>query len=92
MLDNFSKSTKGSSALSKLVNEHFKSQGSADTAKAAGPGVDGIGSGMETPAAKIANQEIIMEALMRKYEDEMQSPVQGFLFGNLVTSMLIQVA
>jgi hypothetical protein len=85
MLDNFSKSTKGSSVLSKVLGE-IQSTGTPNNMTS-----DANSSGGQISAEKLANQEQIMEALMRRYEEEMQSPVQGFLFGNLVTSMLIQV-
>jgi hypothetical protein len=32
-----------------------------------------------------------MELLMRQYEDEMRRPITALVFGNLVTTMLIQV-
>lgn len=32
-----------------------------------------------------------MDGLMERYEEEMKNPIQGFLFGSLMTSMLIQM-
>jgi hypothetical protein len=33
----------------------------------------------------------VMDGLMVRYEEEMKNPIQGFLFGSLMTSMLIQM-
>jgi hypothetical protein len=33
----------------------------------------------------------IMEAVMHSYEDELKAPITGLVFGNLMTTMLIQV-
>lgn len=35
--------------------------------------------------------DAIMEILMKNYESELKTPVTGFLFGNLMTTMLIQM-
>ena len=42
-------------------------------------------------SAEPFEEGIVMEALMRAYEKEMKTPIQGLLLGNLMTAMLIQM-
>ena len=39
----------------------------------------------------LANETAAMESLMRTYEKQLQSPIYGMLYGNLMTAMLIQM-
>lgn len=49
------------------------------------------GQSMPSPSNNSLTTDAIMEILMRNYESELKTPVTGFLFGNLMTTMLIQM-
>ena len=46
---------------------------------------------MSGPPSESFEEGAVMEALMRAYEKEMKTPIQGLLLGNLMTAMLIQM-
>ena len=46
---------------------------------------------LETKESSLANESAAMETLMRTYEKQLQSPIYGMLYGNLMTAMLIQM-
>lgn len=46
---------------------------------------------VESKEASLANESAAMETLMRTYEKQLQSPIYGMLYGNLMTAMLIQM-
>ena len=41
--------------------------------------------------AATINETAAMESLMRTYEKQLQNPIYGMLYGNLMTAMLIQM-
>lgn len=63
-----------------------------------GSGTDSAGSTVTRPgpaASKLAAEEFspeqAMAALMTAYERELQAPIKGLVFGNLMTALLIQM-
>lgn len=82
-----SRSTGGSSNSS---NIHTSEVGGAQSMHTAG-GSDPTSKLAATLVAAEFSPEQAMAALMTAYERELQSPVQGVLFGNLMTAILIQM-
>lgn len=99
MLDDFSKSNQGIrliQQLQKTLNDIGE--------RASNVAASAVGSNTLIPLETLPNDhhllnnttshfstEEAMDALMKSYEKELQNPIQGILFGNLMTAMLIQM-
>lgn len=67
--------------------------GGPGSSTASGSSASGIrpGSSVDRLAAEEFSPEQAMAALMTAYERELQAPVKGLVFGNLMTALLIQM-
>ena len=55
------------------------------------PPASAAGASSADAPASPSYETAVMDTLMRTYEKEMQTPIQGILVGNLMTAMLIQL-
>mmetsp|Transcript_93123 Transcript_93123/g.182471 ORF Transcript_93123/g.182471 Transcript_93123/m.182471 type:complete len:953 (+) Transcript_93123:89-2947(+) len=88
-----------SAMASKISNRGGIAEGGSNSGISGGGISNGAGAGSGDGASKLAatlvaaefSPEQAMAALMTAYERELQAPVQGVLFGNLMTAILIQM-
>ena len=95
MLNDFSKSRKGI-ALIEQLNDTLQNISKTASRSVSLKPVDVVAS---LPAITIDSSistefstDLAMEALMKSYESELPNPIVNIIFGNLMTSMLIQVS
>lgn len=91
MLDNFSRSNKGIALFEKLqmtLTQIGERATNVVTCRYPPPSSEGV-IGHE-PVSTFSTEQA-MDALMKSYEAELPNPIRGVLWGNLSTSILIQV-
>jgi hypothetical protein len=86
MLSDYSKSIKGIELFEKVKNTLNRISEQASTV-VGGSVKEAM---IEVPATSFSPEEAL-DALMKSYEAELSNPIQGVLFGNLATSILIQM-
>ena len=69
----------------------FHDSDSTSTSTSTSSGSGNVLDDVESKEASLANESAAMETLMRTYEKQLQSPIYGMLYGNLMTAMLIQM-
>lgn len=85
MLSDFSKSNKGIELIQQVKDTFYRISEQASTV---------VGGSLKEPSIEPVptfSPEEALDALMKSYEAELPNPIQGVLFGNLATSILIQM-
>lgn len=91
MLVDFSKSNKGLQLFRQLKSTISHMSERASSAVSRNETADLSISNLDVPRVTNFSAEEAMDALMKSYEAELPNPIRGVIFGNLSTSILIQV-
>lgn len=90
LVNTFKPSSRGASAPVEIpAKEVVASPPVAPAVRSGGGG--GAGQTIDDLVVLRPSAEQAMQALMREYEKELQTPIRGIIFGSLFTAILIQV-